>query len=622
LSVGYFTGYFLLIFGKPVEERARDRSHERSRRQRMNPTMALDRLVFAGVWLFAAFAATGLIYKNVPQIRNANDDTFKIYGELAAENLPPAGGICLSDDSRQTLLVKSALVRKGRAQDFLLVDTASLGVPSYHSYLHKTSPQKWPDTISVSEQTNGISLLHLIGLLATLAKTNELYYLHPSFGYYFEQFCLEPHGLVYKLNTLPNDTLLPPLPDKSLIAANEAFWSHAEKIAFDPVIQAVTPPDPNTPPGFGEKLLKCFHITREPNPNAIAAGIFYSRSLNFWGVQAQRVNELPAAAAHFAAAQKLNPDNIVAQINLDFNRSLQAGQTVPVDLSKTSSDKFGKYRSWNAVLVENGPFDEPSFTFESGVFSMRGGLSRQAVALFERVHQLLPDNLAARFWLAQCYLASRLPDRALGVLRQPLEQPEKFPLTGTDSSQINILAAAAYFQKDNNARGIELVETEISRQPTNEVLSVTAVQVYLKRGLYTNALVIIDRKLQAAPENPTWLFGKGFASIQIKKYDDAIAALTHLLSIQTTNYDALFNRAVAYLQSGQLDAARADYETLHQSFTNSVQVAYGLGEIAWRKHETNEAIKNFEVYLATANTNTAEATNIIQRLRELKVPPN
>jgi tetratricopeptide (TPR) repeat protein len=129
---------------------------------------------------------------------------------------------------------------------------------------------------------------------------------------------------------------------------------------------------------------------------------------------------------------------------------------------------------------------------------------------------------------------------------------------------------------------------------------------------------IIDRKLQAAPDDPTWLFGKGYASIQIKAYDDAIAALTHLLSIQTTNNDALFNRAVAYLQSDQLDAARADYTKLGETFTNSYQIAYGLGEIAWRKHETNEAIKNYEAYLSTANTNTAEATNIIGRLRALK----
>ncbi len=99
-----------------------------------------------------------------------------------------------------------------------------------------------------------------------------------------------------------------------------------------------------------------------------------------------------------------------------------------------------------------------------------------------------------------------------------------------------------------------MLETEISRQPTNEVLFVTAVQIYLKRGLFTNAMTIIDRQLQAAPEDPTWLFGKGLASLQVKKYDDAIAALTSLLSIQPTNNDALFNRAVAYLQSGRLDA--------------------------------------------------------------------
>ncbi len=99
-----------------------------------------------------------------------------------------------------------------------------------------------------------------------------------------------------------------------------------------------------------------------------------------------------------------------------------------------------------------------------------------------------------------------------------------------------------------------------------KILFLTAVQVYLKRGLYTNALVIIDRKLQAAPENPAWLFDKGLASIQVKAYDNAVTALNHLLSIEPTNSTALFNRAVAYLQGGQLDAARADYENLHQNF--------------------------------------------------------
>ncbi len=619
LSVGYYSGYFLLVFGKAAEERSRERSRNRTHRQRPDPFQSINRVVIVSVWLFAATAMTGMVYKNTPQIRDKNDDTFKKYTAFMEANLPPTGGILLSDDSHRTLLLKAALVRDGRAKEFLLADTEYLAVPAYHRYLNTISPKKWPDTISTFEATNGISPLHLIGLLAMLAKTNELYYLHPSFGYYFEQFYLEPHGLVYKLNTLPNDTLRPPTPDKNLISANEAFWAKAEAEAFAPIIRAVTPPDQNAYESLGEKLLDRFHIAREPNPNASLAGTLYSRSLNLWGVQLQRVGDLTNAAAHFAMAQKLNPDNVVAQINLDFNRSLQAGQTVPIDLTKPTAAELGKYRTWSDVINENGPFDEPTFCFRNGVLlAGENGLSRQAVEPFERVRQLIPDNLATRLWLAQAYLTSRLPDRALDALREPMNQPDQFLLNTTNSTQVNVLAAYAYFQKDNNARGTELIENEISRQPTNDLLLVTAVQVYLKRGLYSNAIIIIDRKLQVAPEDPTWLFGKGYASIQNKAYPDAVAAFTELLKLQTNNSDALFNRAVAYLQSDRLDDSRADYQKLAQSFTNSFQIAYGLGEIAWRKHETNEAIKNYEAYLVYANTNTAEATNIIGRLKSLK----
>ncbi len=621
LSVGYFTGYFLLIFGRRAGERAGG-SPRMPREQKPDPLQPLYRLVWAGVWLFTAFAATGLVYKNLPQIRNVNDDTCKTYGALVAENFPRPGGICLSDDPRRTVLLHAALVREGRAGDFLLVDTASLSAPAYHAFLHKMSPARWPDTISASEQTNGISQRHLIGLMTMLVKTNALFYLNPSFGYYFEQFYPEPHGLVNQLKILPGDTLLPPTPDNDLVAVNEAFWKRAQKLALDPVIHAIAPPGPTSAENIGGILLKRFHVMRDPNPNATTVGQFYSCGLNFWGVKAQRVNDLKAAASDFETAVQLNPDNVVAHINLDFNHSLQAGQTVPIDLTKATADQFGKYNSWISLLGDNGPFDEPSFTFQYGLILMRGELSRQAVAPFHRVHELAPDNLAARLLLAQCYLASHLSDLALDMLREPMAQPEKFSLAASDLSQFNMLAASAYFQKKDNDRGIELVQAEISRQPTNEVLSVRAAHVYLTLGLFTNALAIIDRKLQDAPEDPAWLLGKGFASIQIKDYDSGIIALTHLLSIQTTNNDARFYRAIAYLQSGQLDAAHADYEKLGQTFTNSYQIAYGLGEIAWRNHETNEAIQQYEAYLGVANTNTAEATNIIQRLRELKGRPN
>ena len=111
---------------------------------------------------------------------------------------------------------------------------------------------------------------------------------------------------------------------------------------------------------------------------------------------------------------------------------------------------------------------------------------------------------------------------------------------------------------------------------------------------------------------------RGSVEVQLKKYADAISDLNRVLAAQTNNYGAIFDRAVANLQSGKLDAAHADYETLQQNFTNSFPVAYGLGEIAYRRHETNEAIRNYEIYLANANTNTDEAKGIAERLHELK----
>ena len=57
---------------------------------------------------------------------------------------------------------------------------------------------------------------------------------------------------------------------------------------------------------------------------------------------------------------------------------------------------------------------------------------------------------------------------------------------------------------------------------------------------------------------------------------------------------------------------------LSNSLSLNNQIYYGLGEVAWRKKETNAAVKNYQLYLANTQTNTAEAKVISARLKELK----
>ena len=98
--------------------------------------------------------------------------------------------------------------------------------------------------------------------------------------------------------------------------------------------------------------------------------------------------------------------------------------------------------------------------------------------------------------------------------------------------------------------------------------------------------------------------------------------MTQALELETnkTNnfyYTALFNRAVACLGKGDLDAAKKDYTTLQHAAPAAFQFSYGLGEIAYRQKDTNEAIRNFELYLQNAPPTVAEANSVRRRLADL-----
>jgi tetratricopeptide (TPR) repeat protein len=626
LAIGYYCGYFLLVFSNKSQASRRGRMPLPALPQNL---LWLSPILVAGTYVAATLAIGVMFLKNIPIIRENNGDVLLKYAELATQNLPPNGGILLCDSENpsqdqaiRAYLMQAVLAREGRGKKFLVADTQSLNWAPYHRFLHRENPGKWPKIVKDSDM-GAVNPLGVLGTLALLSQSNSICYLNPSFGYYFEVFYQEPRGLVYPLKTLPKDTLLPPSLNTNLIAENESFWTRTLATEL-PKIKAVlaqqnaiTSGSKPKPRNTLEWLLMHLHISPEPDINAIVAGTFYSRSLNFWGVQLQRAGELDRAAARFNDALKLNPDNIAAAVNLEFNHTLRTGAAGETNISAITPDQFGKYRNWNELLNACGPFDETSFCFENGVMLVEGRLLKQALQPFTRVRELAPDNLATRLWLAQLYIFSRQPDRALEALHDPLTAPARFSLTATNATELNVLTAAIYFQKNETAKGVAVLEREMARHPDDNTLFTAAAQAFMMRGLYTNALAVINRQLARTPDDPKWLFGRGLAFQQMTNYDNAIADFSRVLNLQTNNPDALFNRAVAYLQSDRLDLSRADYRQLQSAYTNEFKIAYGLGEIATRQHDTNEAIRNYRLYLANAPTNSAEFKAVRERLTQL-----
>ena len=621
LSIGYCCGYFLLVFGRKPAPTRRDQNPQPIFPRSL---MWLCPVIIGFTFIAAALSVGSLIYKNRPIISQINRDTLLKFAQFTTENLPKSGAIVLCDSDMpgqdrplRAILIQAAIDRENRSADYAVIDTTALNWAPYHLNAHRQHPGKFPLTVKGNE-TNGITPIKLLGLLESLSKSNTLCYLHPSYGYYFEMFYQEPHGLAYPLKKIPEETILPPALEKNLIAENEKFWDKVVTELDAPVQQALIKPDPIAPKNPFDWILMHLHPVPETDQNAILAGMFCSRSLNDWGVQLQRAGELDKAAKRFQEAKRFSPDNVMADRNLAFKDALRAGSTLEVDPSRVNADQFGKSRNWNELLTANGTIDEINFSTAMGFMMVENGFLRQAAVCFNRVRQLAPENLTIRLQLAQIYLFNKLPDRALEAIHDPITEPVKFGLNEKNSTGLNILAASAHFQKNETDRGSQLLETEISLHPDDEMLLTATTQVYFQRGLFTNALKVIDRKLARTPDDVTWLFGKGYASIQLGSYADSIKAMTRVLQLQTNNDSARFNRALAYFKSEQLDQARADYTALQASYTNNFPVAYGLGEIAWQKKENPEALRNYTIYLANAPTNTPEYSTVADRVKTLK----
>jgi len=502
-------------------------------------------------------------------------------------------------------------------RDFLPLDTQALIWPGYHRFLRQQHPDNWEATADLQRQQN-FEPASLIQLMTKLAKSYEIWYLHPSFGYYFEHFYQEPHGMLYQLKLYGTNSLFSPPLASELRAENEKFWTKIADQELKPILAITMPRGPGAKLSLVERCFKAAHLPREKNAQAAVIGGIYSRAINEWAVEVQKSGDLEKAASYFKLAQQLNPDNIVAEINLQYNKNLRAGQRAPIKLPKSVEDRFGRYRTWDQVLGANGPYDEPGFCYAQGHTFMRTGHYRQAAQAFDRVRTHSLEDVASRLWLAHLSLLARLPDKTLELTREIRDHPERFILNVTNRNELLTLEARAHFARNESGPAVEMLRAAVEQAPNDEHLLVAVTSAYFEHGRYSNALAVINHHLQIAPDNPLLLVNKGVVSMQANAYKEAIEPLTRALTLQTTNHTALFYRAVCYLRSDQLDAAQGDYETLQRAFPTSYQAYYGLGEIAYRRKDTNLALRYYEAYLTNAVPATEDSKVVTERLKELK----
>jgi tetratricopeptide (TPR) repeat protein len=616
LCIGYFAGYFLLLFTTKSAE---------SRPNAPRPgalQSALSLAVPGALWLLFVLSPALLVLKNLPEIRLTNGRQLHQFASLLGQGLPSTNTVVLSDDRRRLFLLQSAMTQRGADKGILFVDTSALKVPEYHRFLRRNHPKQWPVQMPKGENRT-IDDLPILQIVSSLTLSNQVFYLHPSFGYYFERLYPEPHGLTYRLLPAPTNSLIVPAISPALLRANKAIWGEVEHSAILPLIAALGPSAGGTNRTLVDRCLTRLHVKKEPNRDASVLASFYSRSLNASGVDLQKGGDLVTAARQFDLAEQLNPDNVAARINLECNTSLRAGKKSDAAFPKFIEDAFGKFSDWEPVLTEDGPFDEPRICYDHGMLYLRNSLYRQAANLFDRVRSLETTNLAARVWLAQICVMNRLADDAIGIINEIRSNPVTFPVSQTNEPAVLFVETSAHLVRDDLSGAEACVQKSLDKYADDPILLATATKAYMDFQRFSNAVVMIDLQLKQNPNDPGLWLNKGFAQLQLEQYDEAIPPFSRALTLETNAVSevrdtALLDRSIAYVKSGDLDDSQRDLEILEKSHPDAYPVKYWLGEIFYRKNDTNAAIRCYQLYLSKAPTNTSEAKLVNKRLRELK----
>ncbi len=615
LGAGYFAGYFMLVFGANLREQYR--KNPQFKKPPFTPRW-LRHSVPPSLYALPVLVAVGLIFKNAPAVTLVNRQPLQRFGDLAVRSLPAGGGIVLSDDPQKLFVFQAALARYVDRRRWLPVDTRSLPDPEYRAQLERKCPVGWLTGTNRHELNPSEMLL----LLDHLAGTNRLFYLHPSFGYYFERFYLQPHGAVYEMKPYPKDQFNEPPMSASEVEQNGKFWDEASQT--EPELVARTGSQrQSTPSGVKKMAQKIFvqklYLSAIPSLQSRLLGEWFSVALNGWGVELQRNGRLPEARQRFEQAIALNTNNLAALVNLECNTNLQAGNKMNHFSVDTVARQLGKLQRLSPIMNHCGPFDDPVFCYLLGDVYQQIGLLHQAVQEFDRAQVLAPNMLSSKFALAQLYSRQRMDDKVFETVNLLRDEIQALPLKDTMAVDLAMLEANSWLSQTNPAKARSVLQSVLIQHPNDKRTLNMVLQAYLAFGDFTNALQLVSGQLAREPDNVAALVNQAAILIQTGDATNAIPVLNYALAI--TNLPiARLNRAVAYLQTQNLPAAEADYLELENSPAQAFPVHFGLAEIAERRHDTNLAIHHLELCLSNAPAGTVKWREVRERLDALKPP--
>jgi len=551
----------------------------------------------------------GLVARNLPSILAFNRQTLVGFGGLMARSLPPEGGIVLGDNPMKLAMLQAALAGKADGRRWQVVNLKILPNAKYRAMLERRSPTGWPGGTNDGD----LKPNEVVQLLDGLSHTNRIFYLSPHNGdLLFERFGPVPAGAMHELKGYAGYSFGSPPLSPQAIAGEEQFWDEAWRDRMADLDQ--TGRRPSRWEAFLKKRLSIQPARHDQN---VQLGRWYSASLNDWGVALQQAGQLAGAQRRFEQALTLNTNNMAAGSNLNCCTNLLAGNRLNLSGASQVAEKFRTPLQLVQRIDLDGDFDDPGIRCVLGNAWLSAGWARQSWQEFEHARRLAPDATTPQLAQAQIYSRLRFDADVFQTVSRLRPLVTNSPAGEALEVELAMLEAKSWISQTNAAQANRILERLLLAHPDSPTFSDMVFKAYLAFGEMTNALAITEAQLAKTPDSIAALNNKAALLIQARNPAAAIPVLDRALSL--TNLPTIrLNRAIAYLQSTNTEAAEKDYALLLEAPVDQFSVHYGLGQIALNRGDTNLAVQHFNICLTNTPVEGPKWREIRSKLDTLK----
>lgn len=246
-----------------------------------------------------------------------------------------------------------------------------------------------------------------------------------------------------------------------------------------------------------------------------------------------------------------------------------------------SSEEF-----WSNI-IENAPGKARAYN-NLGVALSEQGRVQEAIPLYKKaiaMDQHYPDP---RNNLAVAYSMSNKINLAIETLKMAIKMHPYYP------EAYNNLASFHITKKDFDTAE-KLLNVAIKLRPHYGKAYFNMGKLQMEKQQYDKALQYFKTACTKADlDNEPGYTVYANTALGLKKYDDAIHALTKLLTFKPGSIDIMTKLASAYLSNANYEQATTLYNQLVQAQPQNAHAWFNLGECYLQTQEPNKALTHFE----------------------------